>query len=172
MKKTFALLISLVSLNLWAVAPGDMVSNIMLEYGEGKKVDGGGAFDTSVMKGKVAVLFYVDPDVKDMNEAFSQALAKKNYSLEKYGSYAVINMAATWLPNFAIEASLAEKQKQYPRVVYVMDFRRNFVKKWGLSDDSSVIVIMDKAGKVVYRYDGKMDNSEIQKAFAAIDANL
>jgi len=172
MKMIFALVLSFLIHNAWAVAPGDMVTNLLLEYGEGKKVDGGGAFDTDSMKGKIAVLFYVDPDVKDLNEGFSQVLAKKNYSLDKYGSYAVINMAATWLPNFAIEASLAEKQKTYPRVVYVMDLRKNFVKKWGLSDDNSVVVIMDKTGKVLYRFDGKMEDAEIKKAIAVIDANI
>lgn len=164
----FAALFSLAS---FAVAPGDSVTNILLEYSEGKKVEGG-AFNSDEMKGKLAVLFYVDPDEKDTNEDFSQALATKNYSLEKYGAYAVINMAATWLPNFAIASSLKEKQKQYPRTVYVMDLKKNFVKKWGLSDDASVIVIMDKAGKVLYRFDGKMNAQEIKKAINIIEANI
>ncbi len=159
------------SWNAFAVAPGDTVSNIVLEYGEGKKVTGE-AFDSDEMKGKVAVLFYVDPDEKDLNEDFSAALADKKYDSTKYKSYAVINMAATWLPNFAIASSLKEKQEKYPNAVYVMDMRKNFVKKWGLGDDTSVVVIMDKDGKVLYRHDGKLDENEMKKAFALIEANL
>lgn len=159
------------SIQTKALSPGDMAKPIFLEYGDGGKVEGG-AFDTESMKGKVAVLFYVDPDEKDTNEEFSQVLAEKNYNLEKYASYAIINMAATWLPNFAIQSSLKEKQKKYPRTIYVMDMKKRFVKEWGLGDDASVIVIMDKTGKVVYRHDGKLDQAEIKKAIALIDANL
>tara|TARA_R110000868_G_scaffold117600_3_gene312213 strand:- start:8030 stop:8551 length:522 start_codon:yes stop_codon:yes gene_type:complete len=171
MKKVLSLFLALSSLQAFAIAPGDTVSKIVLEYGEGQKVEGG-AFSTDEMKGKLAVLFYVDPDEKDTNEAFSQALVEKNYSLDQYSSFAIINMAATWLPNFAIASSLKEKQKKYTRTVYAMDLRKNFVKQWALSDDASVIVIMDKEGKVLYRHDGKMDDSEIQKAIKIIEANI
>lgn len=171
MKKIFSFCLALISLNAFAIAPGDTVTNILLEYGDGKKVEGG-AFNSDEMKGKLAVLFYVDPDEKDTNEAFSQALADRRFSLDKYASFAIINMAATWLPNFAIASSLEEKQKKYPRTVYVMDLKKNFVKKWGLGDDASVIVIMDKSGKVLYRHDGKMSDGEIKKAMAIIETNI
>lgn len=171
MKRILSFALVLFSMNSWAVAPGDTVTNILLEYGDGQKVSGG-AFNTDEMKGKVAVLFYVDPDEKDLNEAFSEALAAKKYDQNKYKSYAVINMAATWLPNFAIASSLKEKQEKFPNAVYVMDMRKNFVKKWELGDDTSVVVIMDKEGKVLYRHDGKLDQGEMKKAFDLIEANL
>lgn len=171
MKALVSLVLFLVSFNSFAISPGDTVTTILLEYGDGQKVEGG-AFTTDSMKGKLAVLFYVDPDEKDTNEPFAEALRKKNFSLDKYSSFAVINMAATWLPNFAIAGSLKEKQKKYPRTVYAMDMKKKFVKEWGLGDDASVIVIMDKDGKVLYRHDGKLDDAEIKKAISVIEANL
>lgn len=171
MKTLVSLVLLLVSFNSWAVSPGDTVTTIVLEYADGQKVEGG-PFSTDSMKGKLAVLFYVDPDEKDTNEPFAEALRQKNFSLDKYSSFAVINMAATWLPNFAIASSLKEKQKKYPRTVYAMDMKKKFVKEWGLGDDASVIVIMDKAGKVLYRHDGKLNEEEINKAISVIEANL
>lgn len=171
MKGFVSLVLLLASFNCFALAPGDTVSTIVLEYGDGQKVEGG-AFTTESMKGKLAVLFYVDPDEKDTNEPFAEALRQKDFSLDKYSSFAVINMAATWLPNFAIASSLKEKQKKYPRTIYAMDMKKRFVKEWGLGDDASVIVIMDKNGKILYRHDGKLDDAEISKAIAVIEANL
>lgn len=173
MKKLLSIFVTATLLmNLsYAVGPGDTVTKIFLEYGDGGKVDGT-AFDTDSMKGKVAVLFYVDPDEKDTNEPFAETLRQKDFNREKYSSFAIINMAATWLPNFAIASSLQEKQKKYPFTVYAMDMKKRFVKEWGLGDDASVILIMDKTGKVIYRHDGKLSDEEIKKAVTLIEANL
>ena len=123
-------------------------------------------------KGKVSVLFYVDPDVKDLNNDASEALKKENFSLEKYQSFAIINMAATWLPNFAISSSLREKQKRYPSTIYVRDFKKVLVKKWRLSDNNNNVLAFDKQGKLIFRKDGRLEQKDIRKLIRAIRAHL
>src|SRR5690606_13850406 len=125
MKALLAVLF-LFAMNVHAVEVGNVPPSILLEYGDGGKVEGG-AFNSDSMKGKLAVLFYVDPDEKDTNEPFAEALRQKNYNREIYSSFAIINMAATWLPNFAIASSLKEKQKIYPYTTYAMDMKKRFV---------------------------------------------
>ncbi len=127
---------------------------------------------SSMLKDKVYVLFYVDPDEKDTNNGFSEALKKNAYDLKNFGTVAIINLKATWLPNFAIESSLKSKQKEYPNTTYVKDKSKYLVKEWGLADDSSDIAVFAKDGKLLYHHSGKLEKEEIEKVLKLIDENL
>jgi len=124
------------------------------------------------MKGKVHTLFYVDPDEKDLNNDASEALKKEKFPAEHYQSVAIINMAATWLPNFAIASDLEKKQQQYPTTIYVRDLKKVLVKTWGIADDSSDVLAFDKQGKLIFRKDGKLNGADIQKLLKVIKENL
>jgi len=165
-------LVCLVSVTAWAgLESGHAPEKIVLEGKFGGHLDAE-PWSSDEFKGKVSVLFYVDPDVKDLNNDASEALKKENFSLEKYQSFAIINMAATWLPNFAISSSLREKQKRYPTTIYVRDFKKVLVKKWGLSDNNSNVLAFDKQGKLIFRKDGKLEQEDIRKLIQAIRAQL
>jgi hypothetical protein len=81
-------------------------------------------------------------------------------------------MAATWLPNFAISSSLEEKQKLYPRTIYVRDYKKVLVDAWKIADDSSDVLAFDKSGRMIFRKDGKLSSEDIQKLIKAIRDNL
>ena len=160
------------TLNLSALTVGEVPKNIVIDKDNGGLVKGG-AWNSNMLKDKVYVLFYVDPDEKDVNEEFSQALKVKEYRKKgDFGSIAVINMAATWKPNFAIEAILKGKQKEFPKTIYVKDKEKILVKEWELGDDASNILIFDKTGKVLFYKSGKMSKENTQKAFAIIEKNI
>ena len=53
---------------------------------------------------------------------------KEKFPTDKFHLYGMINMAATWLPNFAINSALEEKQKKYPRTIYVRDYKKVLVQ--------------------------------------------
>ncbi len=172
MKLKLLIVSLLATLNLYAVTVGEKPKEVIIDTDNGGLVKGG-AWDSSMLKEKVYVLFYVDPDKKDVNEAFSQALKKKDYrSKGAFGSIAIINMAATWKPNFAINMILKGKQKEFPKTIYVKDNNKILVKEWKLGDDASNIVIFDKNGKVLFYKSGKMGQKEQQKAFQLIEENI
>jgi predicted transcriptional regulator len=114
----------------------------------------------------------VDPDEKDTNNEASEALEKEKFPAEKFQSVAVINMAATWMPNFAISMSVEEKQKRYPRTIYVRDYQKTLVQAWKIADDSSNILAFDQQGKLIFRKDGKLGPDDIQKLIQAVKGNL
>lgn len=124
------------------------------------------------LQGKVHVLFYVDPDEKDTNNEASEALHKENFPSDQFQSVAVINMAASWLPNFAIASSLKEKQKRYPRTLYVRDNKKVLVTAWKIADDSSNVYAFDKQGKLIFKKEGKLSAEEIQTLIKAIRDHL
>ena len=154
-----------------AVELGKVPSKVTISGESGGKLNGS-AWSSSMLKGKVYTLFYVDPDKKDVNNALADALKAKKFDRKKVNSVAILNMAATWLPNALIESKLKEKQKQFPDTLYVKDKKKVLVKKWKLADDNSDILIFDKKGKLIYKKFGKVSASEIKKMIALIEKNI
>ena len=154
-----------------AVEVGKVPSSLTINGEDGGRTDGK-AWNSSSLKGKVHILFYVDPDKKDVNEALSKALKKRHFDRSKYASVAIINLAATWMPNIAIEAKLKSKQKEFPDTTYVKDKKKVLVKKWDLADDNSDVLIFDKSGKLIYKKFGKLSAKEISSVLELIEENL
>ncbi len=170
MKKMLVTLAFMAS-SLWAVNVGEVPKNVTIE-GENGGLIAGGAWSSSSLKDKVHAVFYVDPDEKDVNEAFADALKAAGLDKSKYSTVAIVNMAATWKPNVIIEALLKSKQKKFPEALYVKDKKKVLVKEWGLEDDSSDILVFDKEGKVLYSHAGKLDTDEIKKVITLIKGQL
>ncbi len=168
--KTLTLFLCCFSLAL-ALEIGSQPTPLNLEGENGGKLDGQ-AFSSDSLKQKVHVLFYVDPDEKELNEHVSQALKAEKFDRDNYASVAVINMAATWLPNFAIASKLEEKQKQYPDTLYVKDLKSVLVKEWDLLDDSSNVLLFDKDGSLLFLKKGKLNQDEIKELISLIKAHL
>jgi YtfJ family uncharacterized protein len=157
--------------SLWAVTVGEVPKSVTIGTDNGGLVSGGD-WKSSMLKGKVHVLFYVDPDEKDTNEAFSNALKAANFDREKYSSVAIVNLAATWKPNIVINALLKSKQKKFPHAIYVKDKNKVLVKEWGLEDDNSDVLVFGKDGTLLYYRAGRLDEKEIEKVLTLIKQNL
>jgi uncharacterized protein len=132
----------------------------------------GGPWRSDSIRGKVFTLYYVDPDEKDLNQEMEKAVNDAGFPAEKHQSIAIINMAATWLPNFAITSSLKAKQKKYPSVIYVKDLTKTLVKKWGVEDDNYNVLVFSKKGKVLFYQSGKFDTEKASKLIDTIKSNL
>jgi YtfJ family uncharacterized protein len=154
-----------------AIEIGEIPPKVELKEKLGGRLDGK-PWSSEELQGKVQVLFYVDPDEKDTNNPASEALDKEKFPPDKFQSIGMINMAATWLPNFAINSSLEEKQKRYPKTIYVRDNKKTLVQAWKIADDSSNVLAFDKKGKLMFRKDGKLNAEDIQKLIKAIRDNL
>lgn len=157
--------------SVMAVELGKVPSKVTISGKNGGKIDGT-SWSSSMLKGKVHVLFYIDPDKKDLNNACANALKAHNFDSKKFDSVAIINLAATWLPNAMIESKLKEKQKEFPSTIYVKDKKKVLVNKWKLADDNSDVLLFDKKGKLIYKKFGKVSASEIKKMIALIEKNI
>jgi hypothetical protein len=172
MKLKAITLLALLSVTLSALSVGEVPKEVTISGKNGGMAKDGSAWNSSSIRGKVYVMFYVDPDEKDLNSHFSDLLKAKKYNREQYGSIAVVNLAATWKPNFIIEKLLKSKQKEFPDTIYVKDKDSFLVKNWDLADNNSDIIIFNKNGKVIFYKAGKMQDQDIQKAFKLIEDNL
>jgi len=167
------MILLLTALPLSAELPlGKVPPKIILEGDLGGRLDGTAWNSEELISGKVMVLFYVDPDEADLNNHVSDALKAENFPLDKYGSVGVANMGATWLPNFAINIKLKSKQEKHKSTIYVKDLEKTLVKKWGLTDDASDIILFGKDGKVLFSYDGKFSDAQVKEIIQAVKDNL
>lgn len=151
---------------------GSTPKTIVLQGEQGKLVDGGGPWESDLFRGFVTILFYVDPDESDLNNAASEALKDANLPADQVRSVAVINMDATLLPNFLIQGKLEDKQKEYQNTLYVMDYKKVLVNEWGLGDHNNDVVIFDKQGKVLFSVDGQLNDSQIKQMLAAVKSGF
>lgn len=154
-----------------AVELGKVPNSIVLDGDNGGKTNGV-AWNSKMLKGKVHILFYVDPDERKLNEPLIKALKQRHFDRKKYASVAMINLAATWLPNAVLESKLEAKQKEFPDTIYVKDKKKVLVNKWNLADDNSDILVFDKSGKLIYKKFGKLSAKEIKEVLALIEKNL
>ena len=167
----FVFVVFLINPPAQAIEIGEIPPKVELKEKLGGRLNGE-PWSSEEMQGKVHVLFYVDPDEKDTNNDASEALDKENFSRDKFQSIGIINMAATWLPNIAISSSLKDKQKRYPKTIYVRDNKRVLVNAWQIADDSSNILAFDKKGKLIFRKDGKLTTEEIRMLIKVIRDHL
>jgi len=173
MKIGLVIITLLMAINLYAININEKPKEVSISGENGGLVKDSKEWNSNMIRDKVYVVFYVDPDEKDVNEEFSQALKAKDYrSKGDFGSMAIINLAATWKPNVVIEMILKGKQKEFSKTIYVKDKHKVLVKKWGLHDNSSDILIFAKDGTLLFYKSGKMSEKDTQKAFDIIEKNL
>ena len=170
---TIKIILILVPTMLLAELPiGEIPLKVVLKGDLGGRIDGTQWSSEELVSEKVIVLFYVDPDESELNNHVSDALKAENYPKEKYGSIGMANMAATWLPNFAINMKLKSKQEKHKETVYVKDLDKTLVKKWGLSDDNSDVIVFGKDGRVLYSVDGKFTDAQVKEIVKVVWDNL
>lgn len=165
--------LALLSISLSAISVGEITPRVIINAEDGGVVkNNGGMWDSDCMKNSLILLFYVDPDEKDTNTHFTDILKEKKYDKTKYKSIAVINLAATWKPNFILESILESKQKEFPSTIYVKDKNSILVDKWKLKDNSSEVLILSEDSKVLFYKSGKLDKKDIVKAIKIIEERL
>lgn len=160
------------SMSFAALPIGTIPKEIRLEGDSGGKISGGG-WSSKDFLGKVQLIFHVHPDAKDDNESVEDVLLKENFPGENFASIAVINMQDLgWFQRTFVPGVLKSKQKKTKRTIYIEDKAKVFVKEWGLAHKSSNIVVLDKAGKVLFSVDGKLKQEEIASLVSTIKKEL
>ena len=146
---------------------GDKAPDFKLKDSTGKEY----TLEDPRFKGKVLYVAYVDPDEKDTNNHVEDALKKERDSggLDKtrYEGFGIANLKATMLPNFVIKSSIKSKQEKTGAVI-LLDYDYTLLNLWGLKNDSSELVVLDKERICRYIHHGKQPQEELKKMIAII----
>lgn len=137
----------------------------------GSRTDGS-AWSSASIKDKLMMLYYIDPDEKKMNQHVYDTLTALKLPPDSVGSVAALNLKATWIPNAILETMIARKQKQYPRTVYVYDQKQVFMKKWGMKNNSSSVILFNTLGEVIFFRDGKVSETDLTNLLKIIFKEL
>ena len=151
---------------------GEIPPFLVLKDDSGSKVDGSPWSSQELISAKLQVLFYVDPDEGGINSHVDEALKAEKFPPEKYGMVAILNMAATWIPDAVINFKLKSRQEEDKSTVFVKDFEKTLVQQWGLKDDDSNIMLFGKDGKLLYNAAGKFTENQIQQLLKIIRDEL
>ena len=143
-----------------AVNIGDTLPQVTLE-----KENGGTSNDkpwhATSLKGKVHVVLYMDPDERKGTQPLLDALNQLDVDPKAYSTIAIVNLSATWMPDYILESILSKKQKELKNTSFVFDKEKMLVKKWQMTDDASNILIVDKNSKILYQKVGNASNEEV-----------
>ena len=147
---------------------GEVVPTVVLDEKKGGLV-GGGSWSSASLNGKVNILMYVDPDKVKVNVHVEDALAAESFNRDKVASVAVINMAATWKPNFAIDMLLQKKQEKFPDTLYVRDLRRVLVDAWDLVDNGYHVLVVGRNGEVLFSAANALSETQVAQLISTIN---
>ena len=137
----------------------------------GGRVDGS-PWSSTELTGVVHILMYVDPDEVKENEHVELALKEAAFPADRLKSIAMINLGASWKPNFVIDTMLKKKQKKYPKTIYVRDADKLLVNAWGLLDQSYHVLAFDPDGRLIFSKGGALSGDELDTLIEAIRSNI
>lgn len=132
----------------------------------------GKEFSSKDFKGKITAIFYVDPDHRTINDESNKVLQAESFDLNFYQSFAIINMAATWLPNVVLDQALKGSQKDFPDTKYVKDLKKLFVKKWKFVDDGYQTIVLNENGEVLFNHVGVLTMEKTKELISTIQREI
>lgn len=165
------LLLSLSVVLFASIKVGDIPERLVIDVKDGGYVTGG-PFDSSVLKSKIHILIYADPDEQSSGEELTKYLDEviDEVSPTLLQRYIVINLNDTWLPNYVVSKLIASRQKDDKKTIFVIDKSSVVSKNWGVKRDSFVCMVLDENGKVLYVNDGPFSKKEIQEVVSLVSS--
>lgn len=148
------------------------LKSIVLMNNNNGKLDGTPWKTSKDISKELNLIFYVDPDVADINKKLEETLSKQNFSKTKLSTTAIINMDATWKPNIAINIVLKRKQEKYPTTTYVRNYNKTLVKQWSLKDDDYNILLVTSNGDIIFKDHGRLDDKKINTLIKIIKSYM
>lgn len=147
-----------------ALAPGDLVKNVSIRDANDKPAT------IPFFGQRVITIFYTDADVSDQNDPFADYLKAADLPEDKHKGIGIANLKdAPWKPNSLIRAIIRSKIEKYDATI-LTDPDLTLAKSWNLGncDELSVVIVIDKAGKVQYVKKGALSKAEMEKVLTLI----
>lgn len=121
---------------------------------------------------KNIIFFYIDPDRHKQNEEFTYEMERRHTAtgpnIEGFG---VLNLKDTMIPN-AIVRTMARKRCEKNNAIVLADTDRTLSRAWNLGDCNNmfVLIVVNKAGELVYCKKGELTQEEQDEFFEFIEA--
>ncbi|WP_104749787.1 YtfJ family protein, partial [Helicobacter cynogastricus] len=102
--------------------------------------------------------------VKAENQPLMDRIVAEHFDENKYQTTNIINVDdAIMGTGLFVRGETKKAKREHPKSQVVMDNDGVVQKAWDLKKQESLIVVLDKAGKVRFVHEGKLNNTQIQE---------
>ncbi|MDU5748711.1 MAG: YtfJ family protein [Haemophilus parainfluenzae] len=125
------------------------------------------------MPGKVRVIQHIAgrSAAKEKNQAMIEAIKAAHFNQAKYQTTTIINADDAVVGTGMFVKSSAEKgKKENAHSQVILDDKSAVKNTWGLREKDSVIILLDKTGKVQFVKEGKLTDDEVKEVISRATA--
>ncbi|WP_053940583.1 YtfJ family protein [Helicobacter ailurogastricus] len=133
-------------------------------------LDGGSieykSWDSKTLPGKVRILQHIAgrKSVKAENQPLMDKIVAEHFDDTKYQTTNIINVDdAIMGTGLFVRGETKKAKKEHPKSQVVMDNDGVVQKAWDLKKQESLIVVLDKEGKVRFVHEGKLSDAQMQQ---------
>jgi predicted transcriptional regulator len=143
---------------------GSVLSNIQLKDTKNRSLK------IPDIRTKVAIIFYTDPDCKNINDPLSKAIKEAGFG-DRISGIGIANCADTWIPDALIRKGALKKEKQFPGSLLLLDSNKHLAGEWGLGDcdDLSLVIVIGLDQKVKYIKYVKSESESVNSTHEVIE---
>ncbi|MFC0309731.1 YtfJ family protein [Gallibacterium trehalosifermentans] len=120
-------------------------------------------WNSNTLLGKVRVLQHIAGrvSVKSINDPLMNQIKVANFPHNQYQTTTIVNVADATLGMSSMAKSKTEKgKKAFPYTSVIVDDNGKVKSAWQLQPENSLIVVLDKQGKVQFAKEGKLSEAE------------
>ena len=166
---------SLISANTFAhnIQPNQLLANVTVSDKGEITLNGNDvaykSWSSTALPGKVRVIQHIAgrSAAKEKNQAMIEAIKAAHFNQAKYQTTTIINADDAVVGTGMFVKSSAEKGKKENAHSQVILEVKN---AWGLREKDSVIILLDKTGKVQFVKEGKLTDDEVKEVISRATA--
>ena len=131
------------------------------------------AWSSQQLTGKVRVIQHIAgrSSAKALNAPLIKAIKAAKLPHVRYQTTTIVNLDDAMFGTGSFVVSSLEKSKQeFPWSSFVLDETGAVRQSWGLAEESSAIVLLDKSGTVRFVKDGALTPEEIKQVMTLIQS--
>ena len=128
-------------------------------------------WESPALSGKVRVLQHMAgrSSVKEKNDGLMEMIKAQHFDASKYQTTTIINAEDAIFGTGAFIKSSAEKgKKNNPHSQVILDQTGLVKNVWELQPKESLIVVLDKSGKVKFAHEGKLSEQQMNQVIELI----
>ncbi len=132
-------------------------------------------WNSKSLKGKVRTVYHLAArmGIDDINKAYVDALEANDFPSSSYQTVTILNLGdALWGTGGFARSEFSKNKKKYPDSGFVLDDENTVRDKWGLKEEGSAIILIDKDGNVLAHKDGKLTPAEVNQFMQMIKDRL
>lgn len=129
------------------------------------------SWNSSMLPGKTRVIQHIAgrSSSKEKNAALIAAIKAAKFPHNRYQTTTLVNTDDA-IPGtgMLVRSSIENNKKQFPWSQFIVDNNGVAKKVWQLENESSTIVVLDKAGRVHFAKDGALTPDEVTHVIALV----